>query len=157
MDGQIDEGFVDTDYDGVKDCVDDDDDNDFLTDQKEDTLGTDPLNKDTDGDGYRDGYEDSAQYDPLDAASHPPQKPPPYLDLPEPESGALFGYAVENVGDIDDGGDYDFLVSAPLKMVNGEKRGRVYLFAGPNFHVGVDYGSFADAGVITDNRAFKQH
>jgi beta propeller repeat protein len=52
--GIIDEGFNDTDGDGVADCVDSDNDNDGLTDTEEIAFGTAPLNSDTDGDGVDD-------------------------------------------------------------------------------------------------------
>jgi len=129
LDGAIDEDSLDTDFDGIKDCVDEDDDNDFLTDITESVLGTNPLLSDTDGDGYRDGYEKSAGYDPLNDASWPAGIPS-ILELPESEAGAQFGFAVENAGDIDGGGEDDFLVGAPFKTVNGERHGRVYLFSG---------------------------
>jgi hypothetical protein len=52
--------FVDTDTDGdrIGNVVDDDDDGDGVTDVDEVKLGTDPLNKDSDGDTLPDG-EDS--------------------------------------------------------------------------------------------------
>ncbi len=45
----------DTDKDSIGNLQDNDDDNDGLTDEKEQILGTDPLNPDTDGDGIKDG------------------------------------------------------------------------------------------------------
>jgi cysteine-rich repeat protein len=71
-DDVIDEGFLDTDEDGIPDCLDEDDDNDGLTDGDEDAAGTDPLDRDTDGDGIDDGEEveageDGYVTDPLDA------------------------------------------------------------------------------------------
>jgi len=42
-----------------------DSDGDLLTDEREDQLGTDPKNKDTDGDGYIDGIEVANGYSPL--------------------------------------------------------------------------------------------
>lgn len=47
----------DCDADGVPDSEDADDDNDLLSDTSEQSLGTNPCNKDTDGDGVEDGYE----------------------------------------------------------------------------------------------------
>lgn len=44
----------DTDADGIVDRLDDDDDNDGLSDDIEKAKGTDPLKKDTDGDGLDD-------------------------------------------------------------------------------------------------------
>ena len=61
LDGDIDEGFTDTDSDGIADCVDPDDDNDGFSDADEIAAGSDPLNAastpevcdgvDNDGDG----------------------------------------------------------------------------------------------------------
>jgi hypothetical protein len=45
-----------------------DSDQDGLTNQEEQTLGTDPHNADTDGDGYSDGKEVGSGYNPLKAA-----------------------------------------------------------------------------------------
>ncbi len=42
--GQVDEGFADTDGDGIADCVDPDDDNDGVSDAAELAAGSDPLN-----------------------------------------------------------------------------------------------------------------
>ncbi len=42
-----------------------DTDNDLLTDKREEELGTDPNNPDTDGDGYKDGIEVANGYNPL--------------------------------------------------------------------------------------------
>jgi len=47
----------DTDQDGIGNLEDPDDDNDFVTDEMEEILGTDPLNPDSDGDGLKDGEE----------------------------------------------------------------------------------------------------
>ncbi len=49
---------IDTDGDGVGDVCDNDYDDDSLTDEIEDELGTDPLNSDTDGDGVGDADDD---------------------------------------------------------------------------------------------------
>jgi hypothetical protein len=136
-DGEIDEGFTaDWDNDGVLDCIDLDDDGDGLPDVVEDINGngfvdaneTDPLNPDTDSDGYADGCEVGSGHDPLDEDSylHYTQ----CLNLPNPEAGALFGHAMEEVGDVDGGGTADILVSAPLKTVQGIRTGQVYLFSG---------------------------
>ncbi|MDO8633560.1 MAG: hypothetical protein Q7K38_03410, partial [Candidatus Wildermuthbacteria bacterium] len=53
------EVFVDkdTDKDDTGNIQDPDDDNDGLTDEKEQILGTDPLNPDTDGDNIKDGND----------------------------------------------------------------------------------------------------
>lgn len=42
-----------------------DSDKDLLTDEREEELGTDPNNPDTDGDGYKDGVEVANGHDPL--------------------------------------------------------------------------------------------
>ncbi len=55
---------VDTDRDGIGNNADQDDDNDLLSDIVELSIGTDPLNQDTDGDGYQDSIDDL----PLDAS-----------------------------------------------------------------------------------------
>jgi hypothetical protein len=47
----------DCDFDGVKNAVDADDDNDLLADALELTLLLDPCSGDTDGDGVEDGFE----------------------------------------------------------------------------------------------------
>lgn len=47
----------DTDKDNIGNTQDPDDDNDGLTDEKEQILGTDPLNPDTDQDGVKDGED----------------------------------------------------------------------------------------------------
>ncbi len=56
-DGDLIESFVDTDFDGAADCIDDDDDNDGLTDGQEVTVGTDPLSSDSDNDSVPDADE----------------------------------------------------------------------------------------------------
>src|SRR3989338_3910215 len=107
LDGQIDEGFPDTDADGQADCVDLDDDGDGYSDAVEIVAGSDPLNPastpevcdgidnnldgqidegfpdtdadgqadcvdlDDDGDGYSDAVEIAAGSDPLNPASTP--------------------------------------------------------------------------------------
>lgn len=45
-----------------------DNDQDGLTDQEENAMGTDPQNQDTDGDGYSDGKEVESGYNPLKPA-----------------------------------------------------------------------------------------
>lgn len=68
---------TDRDGDDVPDYLDPEDqggpggdlDNDGLSNEREDELGTDPENPDTDGDGVLDGAEDEAGTDPLDAGS----------------------------------------------------------------------------------------
>ena len=84
--------IVDTDLDGLPNNVDDDDDNDGLTDSEESVLGTDPLLADTDADGLSDSEEIVWGTDPLD----------PYTDADSFKDGmeALAGY------DPLDGGDY---------------------------------------------------
>ena len=58
---------ADSDGDGVGDNADDDDDNDGLPDTAEDTIGTDPLNPDTDDDGVE-SCNDLQDKFPLDAS-----------------------------------------------------------------------------------------
>jgi len=84
--------IVDTDLDGLPNNIDDDDDNDGLTDSEESVLGTDPLLADTDDDGLSDSEEIVWGTDPLD----------PYTDADSFKDGmeALAGY------DPLDGGDY---------------------------------------------------
>ena len=53
----VDEWF-DNDMDGIGDNADTDDDNDLLSDEFELSIGTDPMNPDTDGDGYLDSVDD---------------------------------------------------------------------------------------------------
>jgi len=50
-DGICDAGDDDFDHDGIPDSIDSDDDNDGLSDSLENSIGTDPLNRDSDGDG----------------------------------------------------------------------------------------------------------
>jgi gliding motility-associated-like protein len=59
----------DFDKDGIGDNADLDDDNDGLSDQEEELLGTDPKNPDSDGDGLRDDKEVNLGCDPLDSDS----------------------------------------------------------------------------------------
>jgi len=49
---------IDTDGDGIENYLDDDDDNDGLTDDEEADLGTSPIDSDTDDDTYSD-FEDA--------------------------------------------------------------------------------------------------
>jgi hypothetical protein len=56
---------TDTDGDGTPDHLDEDDDNDGLTDTGEAAIGTDPKNPDSDGDGTSDRDEVIAGTDPL--------------------------------------------------------------------------------------------
>ncbi len=63
--------LTDTDGDGIENNIDDDDDNDGLTDTAELTIGTNPLVTDTDNDGFSDFDEVSAGSDPIDASSMP--------------------------------------------------------------------------------------
>jgi len=51
--------LTDTDGDTVPDCIDEDDDDDGLTDEVEAGLGTDPLDPDSDHDGLDDGEEEN--------------------------------------------------------------------------------------------------
>ncbi len=56
--GWISNSTTDFDGDGCRDATEDlDDDNDFLNDTDEATLGTNSTNPDTDGDGYLDGLD----------------------------------------------------------------------------------------------------
>lgn len=48
---------IDTDGDGIVDSLDEDDDNDGLTDEEEEGMCADPLNPDTDNDGVDDGVD----------------------------------------------------------------------------------------------------
>ena len=50
--------WFDNDLDGIGDNADPDDDNDLLMDDFELSIGTDPMNADTDGDGYLDSLDD---------------------------------------------------------------------------------------------------
>ncbi len=71
---------TDTDSDGTPDCIDNDDDNDGLSDEAEEENGTDPQNPDTDGDGASDGDEVESGSDPL---SEDPGPGIPVLVFPE--------------------------------------------------------------------------
>ncbi|MBI5663868.1 MAG: thrombospondin type 3 repeat-containing protein [Nitrospirae bacterium] len=62
---QTDEGFADTDGDGISDCVDSDNDNDGLMDEEEIAFGTNPLISDSDGDGVND-FNDVFPLNPLE-------------------------------------------------------------------------------------------
>ncbi len=54
-DGMTDEGFIDTDQDGIKDCVDPDDDNDYVIDENDNcVLTSNPGQTDFDQDGEGD-------------------------------------------------------------------------------------------------------
>lgn len=55
----------DTDGDGLLDSIDTDDDNDGISDEEENILGTNPLNADTDNDGLTDAQESETNTDPL--------------------------------------------------------------------------------------------
>ncbi len=61
----------DSDGDGIGNNADFDDDNDGLTDEEEATLGTDPVNPDTDGDSLDDGFEVAEGLNPLDGTDCP--------------------------------------------------------------------------------------
>ena len=50
--------WYDNDMDGIGDNADPDDDNDLLSDDLELSIGTDPMNPDTDGDGHLDSVDD---------------------------------------------------------------------------------------------------
>lgn len=67
-------GQEDSDGDGVGDACDDDDDNDGLTDDVEDELGTNPKNSDTDGDGAEDP-DDAEPLDPNVQENQPEPEP----------------------------------------------------------------------------------
>ncbi len=71
-DGWIDEPFIDTDGDGLADCVDPDDDNDTLSDEEEEAYDLDDpdedgdpnsLDTDSDGDGIPDEVEGDGDSD----------------------------------------------------------------------------------------------
>jgi hypothetical protein len=83
--------FLDADSDGIQSFLDDDDDNDGLTDDVETRTGifvssfdtgTDPNNQDSDGDGVLDGPEVLAGTDPN------------VFDLPEVPALSTFGRAI---------------------------------------------------------------
>lgn len=82
-------GQEDSDGDGAGDACDDDDDNDGLTDDVEDELGTDPTNSDTDGDGA-DDPDDAEPLNPSVQESQPD---------PEPEAEESDDEADTNSGD----------------------------------------------------------
>ncbi len=92
-DGDLVDGFDDTDGDGTPDCVDDDDDDDGLSDDDEAAGGTDPLDPDSDGDGLSDGEEAAAGSDPLN----------------DDDDGDGVPTAEEPTGDTDGDGLPDFL------------------------------------------------
>ena len=60
---------ADADLDGLPNDIDEDDDQDGLTDTIEQALGTDPLDSDTDNDGLTDGFEVNFNNDPPDTYS----------------------------------------------------------------------------------------
>ncbi len=110
---------VDTDNDGTVDYLDEDDDNDGLSDEEEidtygtdpidsdtdndglsdgdeiDVYGTNPINADTDGDGYWDGAENYHGSNPLDGADVPEGSRTIYVDTSR-NSGSDSGYDWEN-------------------------------------------------------------
>ena len=59
------------DADSQGDACDSDDDNDNLSDEEEQIIGTNALNPDSDGDGFDDGTEVAAGSDPLSSISVP--------------------------------------------------------------------------------------
>ncbi|NLD35914.1 MAG: hypothetical protein GX654_03510 [Desulfatiglans sp.] len=71
---------IDTDSDGIMDCVDTDDDNDGMPDEWEEANGLDPLyddaSEDPDGDGFKNLLEYKRGTDPQDSRSHPPRAMP---------------------------------------------------------------------------------
>lgn len=73
---------IDTDRDGIPDSLDEDDDNDGLTDAQEKALGTDPKQMDTDHDGV-DDKRDAFPLDP-NKTQIPPPSPPPVITPPSP-------------------------------------------------------------------------
>ena len=75
----------DTDGDGVPDRLDQDRDNDGLTNDEEAKLGTDPLKLDTDQDGVDDKH-DAFPLDPNRTTLPPP--PPPVLPSASPSSAS---------------------------------------------------------------------
>jgi hypothetical protein len=95
-DGRVDEHVPDRDQDGTKDCFDDDDDGDGLTDDEEAGLGTSPLNADTDGDGISDGDEVAAGTDPLVPAgpADTGEPPPPTKTCGTVPGSAPWGWAL---------------------------------------------------------------
>ncbi len=93
---------VDTDSDGIPDLTDNDDDNDKWTDEKEEYLGSDPLNPfstplDTDRDGLPDGDNDNREIwmDTDDDNDGIPDSLDPY-----PKNQALPGdFDIDGIGD----------------------------------------------------------
>ena len=79
----------DCDDDGVKNPEDTDDDNDLLDDARENGIGTDGCDADTDGDGVSDGYEYRSAIDLNDDEYQQPNSTHPYpgaLPYPNPLS-----------------------------------------------------------------------
>ncbi|MEE2828078.1 MAG: MopE-related protein [Myxococcota bacterium] len=66
-DGDLVDGFTNTDGDEKPDCSDWDDDGDGVSDTDELAIGSDPLDPDTDGDGIDDGIEVNDPNNPLDS------------------------------------------------------------------------------------------
>ena len=112
---------LDTDGDGIPDCVDTDDDNDGYSDLDELACGSDPLDNeslpddfdsdfipdcidDSDGDGWTDGDEIAAGTDPLDPNSYPDFVPPSNvtgLTVTDAKDGKLslsWDAATDNIG-----------------------------------------------------------
>ena len=79
--GLIDEGYIDTDSDGVKDCVDPDDDNDgipdgldncpFAANVTQDDLDGDGVGDECDGDADGDGVTNQSDCKPFDPVVYP--------------------------------------------------------------------------------------
>ena len=82
----------DCDGDKVNNGADPDDDNDLLSDAREDRLKTDPCKRDTDGDGVEDGFEVQSAKDLNDDRYQNPNTPVPYPEK-QPYANALFADA----------------------------------------------------------------
>ena len=73
---------LDTDGDGVGDACDIDDDNDTLTDDVEESLGTDPTDTDTDDDGIEDADDENPIVFDEPVVEDEPVVDPPHVNTP---------------------------------------------------------------------------
>ncbi len=92
---------IDTDGDGIVNSLDNDDDNDGLSDILEATYGTDPLNTDTDGDGISDSDEIAQGTDPLNAAPIIAQSAPLTVTMDEDGSPTAWSAPTVSATDTD--------------------------------------------------------